>query len=95
MFRALTIINSKMKLYIATFLITFISVVKLQQDHLVSTCSDEPLNPNNPVALKGDKGDQGISGKAGPPGVGIKGTKGEIGNCSRFQESIEQRLDSE
>ena len=82
-------------LYIAVILIVFIRVVKLQQYRLVPTCSDEHLDPNNLVALKGDKGDRGISGKAGPPGVGIKGTKGEIGNCTRFQESVEEKLDSE
>ena len=72
-------------------LMAFISVVELQQYRLVPTCSDESLDPNNPVALKGDKGDRGISGKAGPPGIGIKGIKGEIGNCTHFQESVEQK----
>ena len=84
-----------MNFYMAIILSTFISVVELQQYRLVPICSDESLNPNNPVALKGDKGDRGISGKAGPPGIGIKGIKGEIGNCTRFEESIEERLNSE
>ena len=84
-----------MKVYIVLILITLVRVVELQQYRLVPTCSDESLDPNNPVALKGDKGDRGISGKAGPPGIGIKGIKGEIGNCTHFQESIEERLASE
>ena len=65
-----------------------------QQYRLVPTCSDEPLDQNNPVALKGDKGDSGMPGKAGPRGVGIKETKGEIGNCARFSSDLNARLDS-
>ena len=65
-----------------------------QQYRLVPTCSDEALDPNNPIALKGDKGGKGVPGKAGPPGVGVKGIKGEIGNCTRFSRDLNARLDS-
>ena len=61
-----------------------------QQYRLVPTCSDENLDAENPIALKGEKGDQGMPGKAGPPGVG---PKGEIGDCDSFQMSVEERLD--
>ena len=65
-----------------------------QQYRLVPTCSDEVLDSNNPLALKGDKGDRGIPGKAGAQGIGVKGMKGEIGNCSRFSHELNARLDS-
>ena len=65
-----------------------------QQYRLVPTCSDEALDPKNPIALKGDKGDRGIPGKAGAQGIGVKGMKGDIGNCSLFSRELNARLDS-
>ena len=75
------------------YLATFFCLAYGQQYRLVPTCSDESLDPNNPIALKGDKGDQGIPGKAGPSGIGEKGMKGEIGNCTQFRQDINARLE--
>jgi len=84
----------KINVVITGTLLAFVNIAYTQQYRLVSTCSDEPLDPDNPVALKGDKGDQGIPGKTGPSGVSIKGMKGEFGNCTNFQNNMEQRLNS-
>ena len=84
-----------MKLFVVCMFVVFFShSTNGQQYRLVPTCSDETLDPDNPVALKGDKGDHGIPGKAGPPGEGVKGMKGEMGNCTRFQRDLDARLDS-
>ena len=83
-----------MKSTILIYLVASFCHIHGQQYRLVPTCSNEPLDPNNPVALKGDKGDNGIPGKAGPPGFGVKGVKGEIGNCTRFSRDLNARLDS-
>jgi len=83
-----------MKINIVISLLAFVNIAYTQQYRLVPTCSDEPLDPDNPVALKGDKGDRGIPGKAGPPGVSIKRMKGEFGNYTSFQNSVEQKLNS-
>ena len=88
-------LHHKTMLYMNFLFVVSISLTCGQQYRLVPTCTDEPLDPENPVALKGDKGERGIPGKSGPSGEGIKGTKGEIGNCSRFQVAANARLDSE
>ena len=76
------------------YLVSCFCLLDGQQYRLVSTCSDEALDANNPIVIKGDKGDRGISGKSGAREIGFKGLKGEIGDCTRFYSKLNARLES-
>ena len=83
-----------MKNALLIYLVVSFCLIHGQQFRLVPTCSDETLDPSNPIALKGDKGERGIPGKAGARGLGEKGMKGDSGNCTRFYRDLNARLDS-